>query len=92
MKLCRNINRSGWQLLGGFEHIQNGGRCHGNQGTNWPPNTKNLRFGRNLVSMKMMMMLRIDIHRWFAMVAILNPKWLPKYKKIDFQVDFDVGN
>jgi hypothetical protein len=42
--------------------------------------------------MKMMMMLRIDIHRWFAMVAILNPKWLPKYKKIDFQVDFDVGN
>jgi hypothetical protein len=26
-------------------------------------------------------MLRIDIHRWFAMVAILNPKWLPKYKK-----------
>jgi hypothetical protein len=25
------------------------------------------------------MMLRIDIHRWFAMVAIWNPKWLPKY-------------
>jgi hypothetical protein len=21
------------------------------------------------------MMLRIDIHRWFTMVAILNPKW-----------------
>jgi hypothetical protein len=26
------------------------------------------------------MMLRIDIHRWFAMAAILNPKWLPNYK------------
>jgi hypothetical protein len=25
-------------------------------------------------------MLRIDIHRVFAMVAILNPKWPPKYK------------
>jgi hypothetical protein len=23
---------------------------------------------------------RIDIHRWFAMAAILNPKWPPKYK------------
>jgi hypothetical protein len=35
---------------------------------------------------------------WFAMAAILNPKWLPKYKnppiwaKFGFQVDFDVGN
>jgi hypothetical protein len=44
------------------------------------------------------MMLRIDIHRWFAMVTILNPKWPPKYKnptiwkKIDFQVDYDVAN
>jgi hypothetical protein len=44
------------------------------------------------------MMLRIDIHRWFAIVAILNPKWSPKCKnpliwaKIGFQVDFDVGN
>jgi hypothetical protein len=26
------------------------------------------------------MMFRIDIHRWFAMAAILNPKWPPKYK------------
>jgi hypothetical protein len=26
------------------------------------------------------MMLRIDIHHWFAMAAILNPKWPPKYK------------
>jgi hypothetical protein len=26
------------------------------------------------------MMLRIDTHRWFAMAAILNPKWLPNYK------------
>jgi hypothetical protein len=34
----------------GFENIQNGARCHGNQGTKWPPNTKILRFGRNLVS------------------------------------------
>ena len=40
----------------------------------------------------------IDIHRWFAMAAILNQKWLPKYKnppiwaKFDFQVDYDVGN
>ena len=44
------------------------------------------------------MMLRIDIHRWFAMVAILNPKWPPKYKnlpiwtKFGFQVDYDVAN
>jgi hypothetical protein len=42
-------------------------------------------------------MLRIDIHRWFAMAAILNPKWSPKYQnppiwaKFGFQVDFDVG-
>jgi hypothetical protein len=27
----RNIHRSVWQLLG-VEKIQNGGRCHGNQG------------------------------------------------------------
>jgi hypothetical protein len=26
------------------------------------------------------MMLQIDIHRWFAMVAILNPKWPPNTK------------
>jgi hypothetical protein len=32
------------------EQIQNGGRCHGNQGTKWPPNTEILRFGRNFVS------------------------------------------
>jgi hypothetical protein len=44
------------------------------------------------------MMLRIDIHRWFAMAATLNPKWPPKYKNppiwaiFGFQVDFDVGN
>jgi hypothetical protein len=37
----------------GVEQFQNGGRCHGNQGTKWPPNT---------------IMLRIDIHRWFDMV------------------------
>jgi hypothetical protein len=35
---------------------------------------------------------------WFAMVAILNPKWLHKYKnpliwaKFGFQVDYDVAN
>ena len=44
------------------------------------------------------MMLRIDIHRWFVMVAILNPKWPPKYKnplicvKFGFHVDYDVAN
>ena len=60
-------------------------------------NKKILRFGRTLVSMEIMM-LRIDIHRWFAMAAILNPKWSPKYqnppiwKKFDFQVDYDVAN
>jgi hypothetical protein len=43
-------------------------------------------------------MLQIDIHRWFAMVAILNPKWPPKYKnspvgtKFDFQVDYHFEN
>ena len=30
-KNCRNIHRSVWQLLG-VAKIQNGGRCHGNQG------------------------------------------------------------
>jgi hypothetical protein len=34
----------------GVQKIQNGGRCHDNQGTKWPPNTKILRFGGNLVS------------------------------------------
>ena len=35
---------------------------------------------------------------WFAMVAILNQKWQPKYKnppiwaKFGFQVDYDVAN
>ena len=44
------------------------------------------------------MILPIDIHRWFAKVAILNPKWPPKYKnppiwtKFGFQVDYDVAN
>jgi hypothetical protein len=33
MKLCRNIHRSVWQLLG-VDKIQNGGHCHGNQGAN----------------------------------------------------------
>jgi hypothetical protein len=51
----------------GVEKNQNGGHCHGNQGIKWPPNTKILRFGRNLVS-KYIMMLRIDVHHWFAMM------------------------
>jgi hypothetical protein len=40
------------------------------------------------------MMLRIDIHRWFSMMAILNPKYKnpPIWAKFGFQVDFDVGN
>ena len=60
-------------------------------------NTKILRLGRNLAS-KYIMMLQIDIHRCFTMVAILNPKWPPKYKnppiwtKFGFQVDYDVAN
>jgi hypothetical protein len=32
-----------WQRRGSFwglEKIQNGGCCHGKQGTEWPPNTK----------------------------------------------------
>jgi hypothetical protein len=37
IKLCRNIHRKVWQLLG-VEQIQNGGRCHGNQGA------KNIKF------------------------------------------------
>jgi hypothetical protein len=37
MKLCRNIHCSVWQLLW-VEKIQNGGRCHGNQGA------KNVKF------------------------------------------------
>jgi hypothetical protein len=31
IKLCRNIHRSVWQLLG-VDKNQNGGSCHGNQG------------------------------------------------------------
>jgi hypothetical protein len=44
------------------------------------------------------MMLRIDIHRWVAMAAILNSKWPPIYKnppiwaKFGFQVYYEVGN
>ena len=44
------------------------------------------------------MMLRIDIHRWFAMAAIFNRKWSLKYQnpliwtKFGFQVDYDVVN
>jgi hypothetical protein len=44
------------------------------------------------------MMLPIDIHRCFAMAAILNLKWPPKHKdppmwaKFGFQVDYDVAN
>jgi hypothetical protein len=40
------------------------------------------------------MMLRIDIHRWFAMVAILPPKYKnpPIWAKLGFQVDYDVAN
>jgi hypothetical protein len=30
----------------GVEQIQNGGRCHGNQGTKWPPNKKSSDFGK----------------------------------------------
>ena len=47
-------------------------------------NTKIRRFGRNLV--------------WFAMAAILNPKWPPKSKnppiwtKFGFQLDSDATN
>jgi hypothetical protein len=43
------------------------------------------------------MMLRIDIHRWLAMLAIFS-KWPPKYKnppigtKFGFQIDYDVAN
>jgi hypothetical protein len=39
IKRCSNIHRSVWQLLG-VEQIQNGGRCHGNQGA------KNVKFKR----------------------------------------------
>ena len=44
------------------------------------------------------MVLRIDIDRWFAMAAILNPKWSLKYQnppiwtKFGLQVDYDVVN
>jgi hypothetical protein len=40
MKLCRNIHRSVWQILG-IEKNQNGGRCHGNKGA------KNVKFTPN---------------------------------------------
>jgi hypothetical protein len=36
------------------------------------------------------MMFRIDIHRWFAMVAILNSKWPPKYKNPPIWKKFDL--
>jgi hypothetical protein len=43
MKLYRNIHRSVWQLMG-VEQIQNGGRCHGNQGA------KNVKFTPNFTN------------------------------------------
>ena len=42
-KLCRNIHRSVWQLLG-VEKIQNGCHCHGNQGA------KNVKFTPNFTN------------------------------------------
>ena len=65
IKLHKNMQEYPPQCVaafGGVEQIQNGGRCHGNQGTKWPPNKKILRFGRNLVP-KQYMMLRVDSHR-----------------------------
>jgi hypothetical protein len=32
------------------------------------------------------MMFRIDIHRWFAMAAILNPKWRQNKKSSDWSI------
>jgi hypothetical protein len=45
--------------------------------------------------------MEMDVYRrpfWFAMAAILNPKWTPKYKNtpiwvnFGFQVDHDAAN
>jgi hypothetical protein len=47
MKLCRNIQRSVWQLLG-VEKKQNFGRCHGNQGAN------NVKFSPNFTNFAVM--------------------------------------
>jgi hypothetical protein len=43
LKLCRNIHRSVWHLLG-VEQIQNGSHCHGNQGA------KNVKFTPNFTN------------------------------------------
>jgi ribosomal protein L35AE/L33A len=43
MKLYRNIHHYVWQLLG-VEKIQNGNRCHGNQGA------KNVKFTPNFTN------------------------------------------
>jgi hypothetical protein len=43
MKLCRNIHRSVWQLLG-VEKIQNRSHCHDNQGA------KNVKFTPNFTN------------------------------------------
>jgi hypothetical protein len=50
--LCVKLSVFAVSMATAIEKIQNGGRCHGNQGIKWPPNTKILRFGRNLEASK----------------------------------------
>jgi hypothetical protein len=57
-----------WQLLG-VEKIQNGGRCHGNQGIKWPPNKKILRFGRNLVMVVIHLCVKLSVFAVFMATA-----------------------
>jgi hypothetical protein len=93
-KLTMNVNSQHLNLFGKTNFAQIGGffylaailylGYHGN--------------GSHFDFFQSLMMLRIDIQRWFAMAAILNPKWPPKYKyppiwvKFGFQIDFDVAN
>jgi hypothetical protein len=65
MKICRNIHRVA-AFGGGLKKIQNGSRCHGNQGTKWSPkpNTKILRF------------VYFGSYFGFKMAAIANQRWI----------------
>jgi hypothetical protein len=75
--LCRNLHRSMWQLLGGWKKIQNGGRCHGNQGIKWPPKYKNppiwAKFG---------FQVDFDVGNWYPSLVCYGARNWMKFSRI----------